>query len=189
MSAPPTCARHTFVPLCDGNSSPSATALHCHVRERRSAQALDPSRVLKRFRLRSPRLPRLRRQALELEFGDETAEPGLDRVWDSQERQSAGDGVEWAGFGLGDAKSERGENFGLRFAEAWKHASDLVGPVAQWFRLARGRLLLCGFCYSPQRWSFFARESTFSYTPPEKCKAVSIKGEGIRWLEFWLGFG
>ena len=33
-------------------------------------------------------------------IGDETAQPRLDSVWDSQERQSAGDGVEWAGFGL-----------------------------------------------------------------------------------------
>ena len=42
-------------------------------------------------------------------IGDETDEPGLDRVWDSQERQAAGDGVEGAGFGIGDAKSERRE--------------------------------------------------------------------------------
>ena len=45
--------------------------------------------------------------------------------------------------------------------------------LVQWFRLAHGRLLLWGFCYSPQRWGAFARESTLSYTPPEKCKAVS----------------
>ena len=42
--------------------------------------------------------------------------------------------------------------------------------------------------FSPQGWSAFARESTFSYTPSEKCKAVSIKGEGIRWLLFTLDF-
>ena len=104
--------------------------------------------------------------------GDETAQPCLDRVGDYQERQAAGDLVEGAGFRFGDAKTERREDCRLRLGQVREHAFDLVRPVVQWHRLAHGRLLLCGFC-SPQRWSFFARESTFSYTPTEKCKAVS----------------
>ena len=104
--------------------------------------------------------------------GDETAQPGLHGVGDSQERQAARDLVEGAGFRLGDAKTERREDCGLRLGQVREHAFDLVGPVVQWHRLAHGRLLLRGFC-SPQGWSAFARESTFSYTPSEKCKAVS----------------
>ena len=65
-----------------------------------------------------------------------------------------------AGFVLGDAKSERREDRGLGLAEVRERAFDLDCPVVQWFRLAHGRLILWGFCYSPQRWGAFAREST-----------------------------
>ena len=63
-------------------------------------------------------------------IGDETADPGLDSVWDSQERQAAGDCVEGAGFGLGDAKAKGGEDFGLRLGEVKDGA---LSPASQPF--------------------------------------------------------
>ena len=105
--------------------------------------------------------------------GDETAQPGLDRVGDSQERKAAGDLVEGAGFRLGDAKTEGGEDFGLRLGD--RFGNMLLIWFVQWCNgigwLTGGSSL--GLLFSPQGWGAFARESTFSYTPTEKCKAVS----------------
>ena len=121
--------------------------------------------------------------------GDETAQPGLHRVWDSQERQIARDGVEGAGFALATPK--------LKAARTAACGLDRFGNMlliwlVQWRNgigwRAGGSSL--GLLFSPQGWGgVLARESTFSYTPPEKCKAVSIKGEGIRWLGFVLDLG
>ena len=61
-------------------------------------------------------------------IGDETAQPGLHGVGDSHERHAARDGVEGAGFRLGYAKAEGGEDFGsLRFGSA------LLIWLVQWY--------------------------------------------------------
>lgn len=48
-----------------------------------------------------------------------------------RECRLAGDGVERAGFRLGYAETERGERFGLRFADVRKRAFDLARQVVQ----------------------------------------------------------
>ena len=112
-------------------------------------------------------------------IGDETEEPGLDRVGDSQERRSAGDCVGGAGFRLGDAKSERREVFILRFGEVREHAFDLARPVVQWFRLPHGRLILAAFGFRHKDGALSSASQPFLMRLLKSARRQAIDGRGL----------
>ena len=117
-------------PSCVDNSPPNAAAYRVRRSERRSAQRLDPARLLERSSLLSPRLSQLRRQTV----GHETAQPSLDRVGDSQEGRFGGESVEGAGFRLGDAK--------LNAAQQARQGGWVCrSRFARWGRRAQARLV------------------------------------------------
>ena len=112
-------------------------------------------------------------------IGYKTAEPGRYRVGDSQERQSAGDCVEGEGFRLGDAKSERREDFILRFGEVREHAFDLARPVVQWFRLPRGRLILAAFGFRHKDGAPLSASQPFLMQLLKSARRQAIYGRGL----------